>query len=131
MTRVSLYQTVENWSDYYTVDAKTKMLTLEEAEELLEKGYVFGGHSCPLCMAAQPEVDFCEYSCVTVEYVSNYYEEIWIPFYAFYKYIGKNQYGIDTYAKTYVPAVQVSGYEEYFVSQKDNHRNGFGVDVIE
>ncbi|MBO7255657.1 MAG: hypothetical protein J6U79_04700, partial [Paludibacteraceae bacterium] len=35
----------------------------------------------------------------------------------------KNEYGIDTYARTYVPAVQVSGYEEYFEIQKDNHRN--------
>ena len=50
-----------------------------------------------------------------------------IPFYAFYKCIGKNEHGIDTYAKTYVPAVQVSGYEKYFESQKDNHKNNWYV----
>ena len=44
-----------------------------------------------------------------------------IPFYAFYKNIGKSENGNTTYAKTYVPAVQVSRYEEYFESQKDNH----------
>ena len=126
MSGVSLYEAAKNWNDYYDVTAKSKMLTLEEAEKLLEKGYVFGGHSCPLCMAAQPEVDFSDYTFVDVEYVSDENGKICIPFYAFYKRIGENEYGIDTYAKTYVPAVQVSGYEEYFESQKDNHRNNIG-----
>lgn len=125
LSNVSLYETVQNWNEYYSVEAKSKMLTLEEAEKLLEKGYVFGGHTCPLCMALQPEVDFSDYTCVDIEYIFNENEERWIPFYAFYKYIGKNGYGINTYAKTYVPAVQVSGYEEYFESQKANHRSGF------
>ena len=128
LSNVSLYETSEKWNDYYAVDEKAKMLTLEEAEDLLEKGYVFGGHSCPLCMAAQPEVDFSNYTYVDVEYISDENREIYIPFYAFYKYIGKSEHGIDTYAKTYVPAVQVSGYEEYFESQKDAHRNYGAVD---
>lgn len=131
LSDVSLYQTSQKWNDYYKIDSKAKMLTLEEAEGLLEKGYVFGGHSCPLCMAAQPEVDFSDYTCVDIEYVSDENGEICIPFYAFHKYIGKNEYGIDTYAKTYVPAVQVSGYEEYFESQKDNHKNNWYVDEAE
>jgi hypothetical protein len=122
LTNISLYQTSEKWIGYYEVDAKAKMLTLEEAEQLLEKGYVFGGHSCSLCMAAQPEVDFSEYTCVDIEYVSDKNGTICVPFYAFYKYIGKSEHGIDTYAKTYVPAVQVSGYDAYFEKQKDNHR---------
>lgn len=126
LSGVSLYEAAKNWNDYYDVSAKAKMLTLEEAEKLLEKGYVFGGHSCPLCMASQPEVDFNDYTFVDVEYVSDENGKICIPFYAFYKRIGENEYGIDTYAKTYVPAVQVSGYEEYFESQKDNHRNNIG-----
>jgi hypothetical protein len=122
LTNISLYQTSEKWIGYYEVDAKAKMLTLEEAEQLLEKGYVFGGHSCSLCMAAQPEVDFSEYTYVDIEYVSDKNGTICVPFYAFYKYIGKSEHGIDTYAKTYVPAVQVSGYDAYFEKQKDNHR---------
>lgn len=131
LSGVSLYQTSQKWNDYYKIDSKAKMLTLEEAEDLLEKGYVFGGHSCPLCMAAQPEVDFSDYTCVEVEYVSDGNGNMCIPFYAFYKCIGKNEHGIDTYAKTYVPAVQVSGYEEYFESQKDNHKNNWYVDEAE
>ena len=130
LSKVSLYETSRNWNEYYTVDSKAKMLTLEEAEELLEKGYVFGGHSCHLCMAAQPEVDFSDYTCVEVEYVSDLNDELCVPFYAFYKYIGKNNYGTDTYAKTYVPAIEVSGYDEYFESQKDSHRKNWGVDEI-
>jgi hypothetical protein len=73
-------------------------------------------------MAAQPEVDFSEYTYVDIEYVSDKNGTICVPFYAFYKYIGKSEHGIDTYAKTYVPAVQVSGYDAYFEKQKDNHR---------
>lgn len=131
LLEVSLYKALQNWNEYYTVDAKAKMLTLQEAEELLEKGYVFGGHSCPLCMAAQPEVDFSDYTCVDIEYVSDEEGKICIPFYAFYKFIGKSEYGVDTYAKTYVAAVQVSGYDEYFESQKDSHSNGSGVEKID
>ena len=130
LSGVSLYQTTQKWNDYYKVDAKAKMLTLEEAEDLLEKGYVFGGHSCPLCMASQPEVDFSNYTCVDIEYVSDGNGNMCIPFYAFYKCIGKNEHGIDTYGKTYVPAVQVSGYEEYFESQKENHRSNWGIDEV-
>ena len=66
-----------------------------------------------------------------LEYVSDENGNMCIPFYAFYKYIGKNEYGIDTYAKTYVPAVQVSGYEKYFESQKDNHKSNWYVDEVE
>ena len=106
-------------SELCYVKSKARMLSLEEAEELLEKGYVFGGHSCPLCMAEQPEVDFSEYTCANLEYVSG--GGIIVPFYAFYKYIGETDYGIGTYAKTYVPAVEVSGLENYFRMQESKH----------
>ena len=121
LINISLYETLEKWNEYYNVDAKSKMLTLEEAEQLLKKGYVFGGHSCDLCMAVQPEVDFSSYTYVDIEYVSNKNRDIYIPFYAFYKYMREYKNGIIVYAKTYVPAVQVSGYDEYFESQKINH----------
>lgn len=123
LTYVSVYKASEKWNKYYSVDKKARMLSLEEAEALLEKGYVFGGHSCQLCMAEQPEVDFGDYTCVEIEYVSDKNNEICIPFYAFYKYIGETSYGMGTYAKTYVPAVEVSGLEEYFRIQTENHRN--------
>ena len=121
LTSIEFSQAVKNCNDYYKVDAKAKMLTLKEAEELLKKGYVFGGHTCPICMAKQPEVDFSTYTCVDIEYISDRKGERIIPFYAFYKYIGQNRYGMNTFAKTYVPAIEVSGYEEYFESQKSNH----------
>ncbi len=127
LTNVSLYETLKKWSEYYNMVAKSKMLTLEEAEQLLEKGYVFGGHSCCLCMAApgkeEHEVDFSNYSFVNIEYVSNENGEMCIPFYAFYKYIGETSDGIGTYAKTYVAAIEVKEYEEYFKNQEKDHRN--------
>ena len=124
LTDVSLEQASKAWDECYKVAAKSKMLTLEEAEQLLEKGYVFGGQFCTLCMAAQPEVDFSDYTYVDIEYVSGKIGDsnMRIPFYAFYKYIGKNEYGMDTYAKTYVAAVQINGYEEYFENQKNKHK---------
>lgn len=107
----------------YSHIANAKRISLEEAEELLYKGYVFGGHSCPLCMAAQDKISFDGYDFVDIEYIS-YPDKISsvIPFYAFYKKIEINIYGLTVYAKTYVPAIQVSGYEEYFESQAANHR---------
>lgn len=120
----TLSESISKWTDYYRMDAKSKMLTLEEAEQLLEKGYVFGGHSCPLCMAQQPEVDFTDYTCVGFEYVADSKGKILVPFYTFYKYIGENYNGETTFAKTYVPAVQVEGLEEYFQMQTAQHPSG-------
>lgn len=116
---ISLFKRTVSPSEYYNITAKSKMISLKEAEKLLKKGYFFGGHSCPICMALQPKVDFSEYTCVDIEYVSD--GKTLIPFYAFYKYIGETEYGIGTYAKTYVPAIEVTGLKEYFKNQKSNH----------
>lgn len=101
---------------------KVKKISLSEAEELLYKGYVFGGHSCPLCMSSQTPVDFEGYDYVKIVYISGYneYTES-IPFYAFYKYIGNTRSGNKIFAMTYVAAIEVSGYEEYFEAQEKNH----------
>ena len=124
-----------NVNEEYTVVASAKKITISEAEALLYNGYVFGGHSCPLCMRAQDKVSFEGYDFVDIEYVFGYDEEgkltDGIPFYAFYKNIGKSENGNTIYAKTYVPAVQVSGYKEYFESQKDNHKKQLIVDDVE
>ena len=103
---------------------KLKKISLAEAEELLYKGYVFGGHSCPICMANQTAVDFEGYDYVEIVYLSgeDEYNES-IPFYAFYKYIGNNNSGNKVFARTYVPAIEISGYEEYFEAQKSNHKD--------
>ncbi len=73
--------------DCRTVEAKCKLISLEEAEQQLAKGYVFGGHSCPLCMDAQDAISFDAYDFVEYEYVTDLYGELArsIPFYAFYK----------------------------------------------
>ena len=112
----------------YDVIANAKKISISEAEALLYNGYVFGGHSCPLCMRAQDKVSFEGYDFVDMEYVFGDYDKTGkatkgIPFYVFYKNIGKSKNGNTIYAKTYVPAIQVSGYKEYFESQKDNHKN--------
>lgn len=117
-----------NIDTQYNVAAHAKRISISEAEALLYHGYVFGGHSCPLCMKAQSKVDFEDYDFVDVEYIFEYDNKdgtpkIGIPFYAFYKNIGTSKNGNTIYAKTYVPAIEVSGYKEYFESQKNNHRN--------
>ena len=43
--------------------------------------------------------------------------------YAFYKKIGTGKNGNSIYAKTYVAAIEVRGYDAYFESQTKNHKN--------
>jgi len=110
----------------YDVVSKQRMISIKEAEKLLYKGYVFGGHSCKLCMAEQDKISFEGYDFVDLEYVFEYVIDptqasYGIPFYAFYKQIGTAENGNLIYAKTYVPAIKVRGYEEYFESQIQNH----------
>ena len=137
---VSSVHYFENRSDIgdtqYDVVANAKRISISEAEALLYNGYVFGGHSCPLCMRAQDKIDFEGYDFVDIEYVFKYSNKnetpsIGIPFYAFYKNIGISENGNTIYAKTYVPAIEVSGYKEYIESQKDNHKSNWYVDEVE
>lgn len=112
-------------NEIYQQSVKAKRISIEDAEKLLLNGYVFGGHSCPICMAAQDSVDFSNYDFVSMEYMFGYPSKNQtqiFPFYAFYKYISKSENGNETYAKTYVPAIEVKGYEEYFKSQKSYHK---------
>ena len=102
--------------EYCELKDTVDMISLEEAEELLCKGYCFGGHTCPLCMAAQDRIDFEDYDEVGFLYYEGY------PFYAFFKkttWQCKN--GNTMYARTLVPAIKVTGYEEYFEAQIANH----------
>lgn len=108
------------------LQSMVKMITLDQAEELLYKGYVFGGHSCELCMLMQEKVSFEGYDYVDVEYQYDNEEHptVAIPFYAFYKNIGTAQNGNTIYAKTLVCAIELSGYSEYFESQIEKHSSG-------
>lgn len=102
-----------------------KMISLADAEALLYNGYVFGGHSCKLCMAAQDKISFKGYDYAGFEYVFGRTSDgtlaDGVPFYTFYKQIGTAKNGNLIYAKTYVPAIEVSGYEDYFESQTEKH----------
>lgn len=112
--------------------ANAKMISLEDAETLLHRGYVFGGHICDLCMAAQDKISFEDYDHVDIEYVFTDYHigyndpAMAIPFYAFYKSIGTSKNGNTIYAKTFVCAIELSGYDEFFESQKQQHRAPVG-----
>lgn len=118
---VSFYVSDDPWDEVYSVLGTNRMLSLEEAEEMLSKGYVFGGHSCPLCIADQEALDFSDYDGVEIEYIHSMDSLIYVPFYAFYKEIGENEYGMPSFAKTYVCAVEVSGLDDYFEGQEVYH----------
>lgn len=117
LTRVALHESFGEKEN--SVIGTGRALSLSEAEELLYKGHVFGGHSCPLCMAAQDAVDFEGYDAVSLEYVTG--GGYSVPFYAFFKSLGVNEYGMPTFAKTYVCAVELGGTEEYFEAQTAYH----------
>lgn len=105
----------------YPAVSTARKVSLEQAEEWLSRGYVFGGHSCDLCMAAQDKVDFSDYDFVELNYV--YFEEAVLPFYTFYKQLNPaTETRHAEYGKTYVPAFEVTGMEEYFASQQANHK---------
>ena len=112
-------------AESYELIANAGLISLKEAEELLFKGYAFGGHYCPLCMDAQEEVSFEGYEFVGMEYYFGEEDDgsaLGIPFYTFYKEIGTSQNGNKIYAKTYVSAIPLLGYDEYLESQKAYHR---------
>ena len=101
-------------NDRYALVAQAKQLTRAEAERLLRKGYVLDT-ACPTCSSRQAEVTFDSYDFVSLEYRS------FIPVYAFYKIIGNAPNGNTTYAKVYVPAIEIDGYEEYFIERHKEH----------
>jgi hypothetical protein len=99
---------------------KARMLTIAEAQELIAKGYVYGGHGCTLCRAEESELSFDEYDKVTLTYTGEYAGEYgwYVPFYTFYK--KSNAYG-GQYYTVIVPAVELSGLEDYFAEQTVVH----------
>ena len=124
LSNVQIHYQMEATERNYPVKTQQRRISLEEAEVLLYNGYVFGGHSCPLCIKAQNPVGFSDYDYVGLEYLFTQSENKpteGIPFYAFYKQIGVTENGNLIFAKTYVPAIEVSGYTEYFESQKEEH----------
>lgn len=102
--------------------AKKEILPLEKAKEYLQKGYVLAMGGCSLCQAEQDPIDFTDYDYVSFEYKGGFnINKLAIPYYTFYKNIGTSENGNMTFACTYVPAVEVEGYEEYFINKHNNH----------
>lgn len=117
---ISYHRSTQHRYETYT---QCRMISLKEAELLLAHGYVFADHVCPLCMAAQDEIDFRDYDRVSLEYWFGYENDSsGIPFYTFYKKLSQKDDGSVVYAKTMVPAIEVSGLKEYFNEQKKHHR---------
>ena len=107
------------------MSTQLRRISLQEAEKLLYNGYVFESHACPICMSLQKHVDFRNYNYVGFAYLKGHGGKLAdkiIPFYVFYKEIGKASNGETIYARTYVPAIEVNGYEAYFESQKEFHK---------
>ncbi len=128
VSSIRYQKTRTDLSKVYKVKSMVKRISLAKAEELLYNGYVFSGHACSLCMESQDKIDFKGYAFVKTKYVFGH--EGWpstptigVPFYVFYKEIGKAENGNIIYAKTYVPAIEVSGLQAYFEAQKENHKS--------
>ena len=136
LTKIIYGRTAYPYEEYIQNKGVLRTLTLEEAEEMLYKGYVFGGHSCPLCMQMQAAVDFSGYDGVTFSYISGgdslgYQDEWFVPFYKFYKKLPCEDPDKVRYAVTYVCAVEVEGMDEYFKEQEKNHRGSVVSDIDE
>lgn len=112
-------------TQYHTENLKIagvyKVISVKEAREMIEKGYFFGGHSCPICMAQNEPVDFNDEVYVDLIYMDGSTKGLSIPYYAFYQYIGKLENGMDEYAAIYVPAVKVEGMDKYFKDLAEQH----------
>ena len=123
-TEIGYHETRIDPNEIIKPSNTVKMLSLETAEELLENGYCFGGHTCPKCMQLHTPVDFSDYDYVGLEYIFSYINEFFnkpeiaIPFYVFFEKTDEMYNGNPVYAKTYVPAIEISGLKEYFDNLK-------------
>lgn len=103
-----------------------KLFSIKKAEEYLKKGYVVrrDDHitNCPVCMVEEKSTTFTGYDYVSFEYIGGYaIGDLTIPYYVFYKKTGIAENGNMIFSKAYVPAVEVEGYEEYFINKHSNH----------
>lgn len=96
----------------YQILGYGKLISLDEAEEKLAKGYVFGRKNL---------TDYDHVSFVYVEDSDRQGMNLVVPFYVFYKKINEEERGSETYifyATAYVCAIEIPGLEEYFEKQK-------------
>lgn len=100
------------------------LLPLEKAEKYLQKGYVLFHKDSSNYQTNNSITDFTNYDYASFEYAGGYeIGDLTLPYYAFYKNIGTAENGNMIFAKAYVPAVEVEGYEEYFINKHSSHNN--------
>lgn len=100
-----------------------KLLSVEEAAEYLTKGYVLQYEKyCSLCTAQKNPSTYIGYDYVSMEYIGGYNDgDLTLPYYVFYKNTGTTKNGKMIFSKSYVPAIKVTGYEEYFENKHAQH----------
>lgn len=98
-----------------------KKISLEKAESLAAAGLAFGAHSCRFCTEETPYVDFKNYDHAELQYTTATEDIPALPFYVFYKHTGETEDGKKIFSLAYVPAIEISGYEEYFSSLTESH----------
>lgn len=110
-------------ANYFFTVGKAKTIPLSEAEELLDAGYVYSNIKCLLCREQKSDVDFSDYDAVGLVYRQGQVgKSSWsVPFYAFYKHTQTDEDGSNNYAIAYVPAVEITGLEEYFAECTEEH----------
>lgn len=101
-----------------SISKQVELLSLEKAEEYLNKGYVLM-ENCPPCQIKRPHVDVSDYDYVS--FSSFTVKNTEIPCYKFYKYFKTASNGNLVYLCLYVPAIEIEGYEEYFENIHNNH----------
>lgn len=114
--------------DNYALVGHGTMLTLEEAEALMEKGFFFSHVPRCTCGAAltQKELEFSDYDAVELRWIERD-DGLFIPFYSFYVQTGystvQQKY---TYGRVNVPAIAVEDLEAFFESIDENHNHYYG-----
>lgn len=106
-------------------------ISLGEAEAMAASGLAYFAHSCRFCPEGTPDLSFEKYDYVELQYSKATEHTPALPFYVFYKYTGDTDDGKKIYNLAYVPAIEISGYEEYFSSLTESHvKAGNGGDLL-
>lgn len=115
----------QRFDERYQTVARAKSITLEKAVEFLRKG-CFLPTSQGKCRICWENLNFSEYDFVEIQYsnfkVNGTERYMMIPHYVFYKrvpdayiYGGLYVENCEIYETVRVPAIEIIGYEEYFV----------------
>lgn len=125
-TDITYHHELQDENKTYIPIAYAKRISLEEAEIMLRNGQIFTAHICKECASYNEVVEFSDYDYVAMIYkktpTGHEGKILYIPFYAFYKKIDTTENGLHIYAEVLVPAIQISGLEDYYLSQEEFHK---------